>query len=157
MYFTSILCDSICRLSDILQRHHEILMQVTVKIVVKYFTSAIFHQILHHRSGRIDLTSTSIIDNVCRRRWFSIIADSDTDTCHWSMTTFVKSQLSFNENFSARIRLFLALIYCRSDDCGHVFALRRPAFQTGSHPEMVGDMSRLTLNFDVSKIPFVCF
>ena len=26
---------------------------------------------------------------------------------------------------------------------------------TGSHPETVGDMSRVTLNFDVSKIPFV--
>jgi len=26
-----------------------------------------------------------------------------------------------------------------------------------SHPEMVGDMSRVTLNFDLSKIPFVHF
>ena len=26
---------------------------------------------------------------------------------------------------------------------------------TRSHPEMVGDMSRVTLNFDLSKIPFV--
>jgi len=24
-----------------------------------------------------------------------------------------------------------------------------------SHPEMVGNMSRVTLNFDLSKIPFV--
>ena len=29
--------------------------------------------------------------------------------------------------------------------------------QTRSHPEMVGDMSRVTLNYDVSKIPFVRF
>jgi len=29
--------------------------------------------------------------------------------------------------------------------------------QTRSHPEMVGDMSRVTLNFDLSKIPFVLF
>jgi len=29
--------------------------------------------------------------------------------------------------------------------------------QTRSHPEMVGDMSRVTLNFDLSKIPFVHF
>ena len=28
---------------------------------------------------------------------------------------------------------------------------------TRSHPEMVGDMSRVTLNFDLSKIPFVYF
>ena len=28
---------------------------------------------------------------------------------------------------------------------------------TRSHPEMVGDMSRVTLNFDLSKIPFVLF
>jgi len=28
---------------------------------------------------------------------------------------------------------------------------------TRSHPEMVGDMSRLTLNFDLSRIPFVLF
>jgi len=28
---------------------------------------------------------------------------------------------------------------------------------TRSHPEMVGDMSRVTLNFDLSKIPFVRF
>jgi len=28
---------------------------------------------------------------------------------------------------------------------------------TRSHPEMVGDMSRVTLNFDLSKIPFVIF
>ena len=28
---------------------------------------------------------------------------------------------------------------------------------TGSHPEMVGDMSHVTLNFDLSKIPFVLF
>jgi len=26
---------------------------------------------------------------------------------------------------------------------------------TRSHPEMVGDMSHVTLNFDLSKIPFV--
>jgi len=29
--------------------------------------------------------------------------------------------------------------------------------ETRSHPEMVGDMSRVTLNFDLSKIPFVHF
>ena len=29
--------------------------------------------------------------------------------------------------------------------------------KTRSHPEMVGDMSRVTVNFDLSKIPFVCF
>jgi len=29
--------------------------------------------------------------------------------------------------------------------------------RTRSHPEMVGDMSRVTLNFDLSKIPFVHF
>jgi len=28
---------------------------------------------------------------------------------------------------------------------------------TRSHPEMVGDMSRVILNFDLSKIPFVHF
>jgi len=28
---------------------------------------------------------------------------------------------------------------------------------TSSQPEMVGDMSRVTLNFDLSKIPFVYF
>jgi len=30
-------------------------------------------------------------------------------------------------------------------------------FQITSHPKMVGDMSRVTLNFDLSKIPFVHF
>jgi len=29
--------------------------------------------------------------------------------------------------------------------------------KTRTHPEMVGDMSRVTLNFDLSKIPFVRF
>jgi len=29
--------------------------------------------------------------------------------------------------------------------------------ETRSHPEMVGDMSRVNLNFDLSKIPFVHF
>ena len=29
--------------------------------------------------------------------------------------------------------------------------------KTESYPEMVGDTSRVTLNFDLSKIPFVCF
>ena len=29
--------------------------------------------------------------------------------------------------------------------------------KTRSHPEMVGDMSCVTLNFDLSKIPFVHF
>ena len=29
--------------------------------------------------------------------------------------------------------------------------------ETRSHPETVGDMSRVTLNFDLSKIPFVHF
>jgi len=29
--------------------------------------------------------------------------------------------------------------------------------QTRSHPEMVGDMLHVTLNFDLSKIPFVHF
>jgi len=28
---------------------------------------------------------------------------------------------------------------------------------TRSHPEMVGDVSRVTLNFDISKNPFVRF
>jgi len=28
---------------------------------------------------------------------------------------------------------------------------------TRSHPELVGDMSRVTLNYDLSKIPFVHF
>jgi len=31
------------------------------------------------------------------------------------------------------------------------------AMTARSHPEMVGDMSRVTLNFDLSKIPFVRF
>jgi len=31
------------------------------------------------------------------------------------------------------------------------------SFKTRSHPKMVGDMSRVTLNFDLSKIPFVRF
>jgi len=30
-------------------------------------------------------------------------------------------------------------------------------YETRSHPEMVGDMSRVTLNFHLSKIPFVRF
>jgi len=30
-------------------------------------------------------------------------------------------------------------------------------FETRSHPEMVSDMSRVTLNFDLSKVPFVHF
>jgi len=34
-------------------------------------------------------------------------------------------------------------------------SLRR--MKTRSHPELVGDMSRVTLNFDLSKIPFVLF
>jgi len=29
--------------------------------------------------------------------------------------------------------------------------------QTRSHPDVVGDMSHVTLNFDLSKIPFVHF
>jgi len=29
--------------------------------------------------------------------------------------------------------------------------------ETRSHPEMVGDMSHVTLNFELSKIPSVCF
>jgi len=29
--------------------------------------------------------------------------------------------------------------------------------ETRSHPEMVGDMSCVTLNFDISKIPFAHF
>jgi len=31
------------------------------------------------------------------------------------------------------------------------------AIKTRSHPEMVGDMSRVTLNFDLSNILFVHF
>jgi len=31
------------------------------------------------------------------------------------------------------------------------------ALQTKSHPEMVGDMLHVTLNFDLSKIPFLHF
>jgi len=31
------------------------------------------------------------------------------------------------------------------------------AVTTRSHPEMVGDMSHVTLNFDLSKTPFVHF
>ena len=43
----------------------------------------------------------------------------------------------------------------------HNFSKRRPILnnitQTRNHPEMVGDMSHVTLNFDLSKIPFVRF
>jgi len=38
-----------------------------------------------------------------------------------------------------------------------VLVLKKVGKTTRSHPEMVGDMSRVTLNFDVSKIPFVRF
>ena len=43
-----------------------------------------------------------------------------------------------------------------------LFTLRRRSSRvlkgrTRSHPEIVGDMSRVTLNFDLSKIPFVHF
>jgi len=36
-----------------------------------------------------------------------------------------------------------------------LFAIRAEIKKTRSHPEMVGDMSRVTLNYDLSKIPFV--
>jgi len=36
-------------------------------------------------------------------------------------------------------------------------SLTRMPTTTESHPEMVGDMSCVTLNFDLSKIPFVRF
>jgi len=39
----------------------------------------------------------------------------------------------------------------------HVPGVVEITIKTGSHPEMVGDMSRVTLNFDLSKIPFVHF
>ena len=40
----------------------------------------------------------------------------------------------------------------------HRASTRRRAVKiTRSHPEMVGDMTRVTLNFDLSKIPFVHF
>ena len=35
------------------------------------------------------------------------------------------------------------------------FNLHLNRTSTRSHPEMVGDMSRVTLNFDLSKIPFL--
>jgi len=40
---------------------------------------------------------------------------------------------------------------------GKFTTVRYSLYRTGSHPEMVGDMSRVTLNFDLSKIPFVHF
>jgi len=36
-------------------------------------------------------------------------------------------------------------------------SLNAVAEKTRSHPEMVGDMSHVTLNFDLLKIPFVHF
>ena len=41
-----------------------------------------------------------------------------------------------------------------TDDCSPETATT-VTLQTRSHPEMVGDMSHVTLNFDLSKIPFV--
>jgi len=38
-----------------------------------------------------------------------------------------------------------------------VKGLRRKISDTTSHPEIVGDMLRVTLNSDLSKIPFVRF
>jgi len=38
----------------------------------------------------------------------------------------------------------------------HLFSTQT-SFETRSHPEMVGDMSHVTLNFDLSKIPFMHF
>jgi len=35
--------------------------------------------------------------------------------------------------------------------------LKSPLSEIRSHPEMVGDMSRVTLNFDLSKIPLCIF
>jgi len=40
--------------------------------------------------------------------------------------------------------------------CGKNIAIKW-LYETRSQPEMVGDMSRVTLNFDLSKIPFVRF
>ena len=36
-----------------------------------------------------------------------------------------------------------------------IFEMKK--IKTRSHPEIVGDMSRVTLNFGLSKIPFVHF
>jgi len=45
----------------------------------------------------------------------------------------------------------VCLSVCHYRMTGQVNTARR------SHPEMVGDMSSVTLNFDLSKIPFVHF
>jgi len=42
-------------------------------------------------------------------------------------------------------------------DVSRSVCTRSVAVATRSHPEVVGDMSRVTLNFDLSKIPFVRF
>jgi len=47
-------------------------------------------------------------------------------------------------------------LYTRVIAIGHQCS-KQVILQTRSHPEMVGDMSRVTLNFDLSKIRFVRF
>jgi len=51
-------------------------------------------------------------------------------------------------------------LFCSFRDNYHCSARRKGVtvtLRTRSHPEMVGDMSRVTLNFDLSKISFVHF
>jgi len=44
-----------------------------------------------------------------------------------------------------------------SPDCDGKSSIQRQLFNTRSHPEMVGDMSLVTLIYDLSKIPSVHF
>jgi len=44
-----------------------------------------------------------------------------------------------------------------SSRCGKNLQFSTKVLEIRSHPEMVGDISHVTLNFDLSKIPFVHF
>jgi len=54
------------------------------------------------------------------------------------------------------LALGFSVVVSSVDAFNHPIAARE-YHATGSHPEMVGDMSRVTLNFDLLKIPFVRF
>jgi len=91
-----------------------------------------------------------------------ITASDNTNRKWYSYTAYliaaIVMTLSFLEG-NPLLQTFSSAIFCTFGYISIYFCCCMYVWyvQTRSHPEMVGNMSRATLNFDLSKIPFVLF
>jgi len=113
--------------------------QITLKTCSSLELKSVNQQSLN---GRVNETACVVV-GVSRCEWYSPPHES-----HLAAVSRVKRRISRSSGWMRNGFILIWRVVC-SQICLQG--------KTRSHPEMVGDMSRVTLNFDLTKIPFVHF